>query len=38
MGADAVGGIPHTELALKSDKMIDVHIDENDALQYRFRF
>jgi len=51
MGADAVGGIPHTELAreygeksvhktvelaLKYDKMIDVHIDETDDPQSRF--
>lgn len=51
MGADAVGGIPHTELAreygekslhkivelaVKYDKMIDVHIDENDDPQSRF--
>lgn len=51
MGAYAVGGIPHTELAreygeksvhktvelaLKYDKMIDVHVDETDDPQSRF--
>lgn len=51
MGADAVGGIPHTEwareigeksvhkimkLALKHDKLIDVHIDETDDPMARF--
>lgn len=51
MGADVVGGIPHSEwareygeksihdsmeIALKYDKMIDLHIDENDDPMSRF--
>lgn len=51
MGADAVGGIPHSEiarlygeksvqemmeLAYKYNRMVDVHIDENDDPQSRF--
>lgn len=51
LGADVVGGIPHTELArefgeksvhhsvelaLKYDKMLDIHIDETDDPQARF--
>ena len=36
MGADCVGAIPHFELAVKYNKLVDVHCDETDDTQSRF--